>query len=354
MVFVWIGFFVIIGILLAIDLGVLNKTPKALSVREAAIASGIWIAIGLSFSALVFLIYEFHWGGIGSKRYVDGLQAVQEYTTAYLIEQSLSVDNIFVIALLMRFFKVRSEHQHRVLYWGILGAIVFRGIMIAAGSALVASFDWIFYVFGVVLFYTAWKMMFGGEDDIDPSQSRVFKLAERILPVDNKYHDDRFRVTIDGKKVFTLLFVVVLVIEATDVVFAVDSIPAIFGFTQEPFIIMTSNIFAILGLRSLYFVVAGAMREFRYLKLAVSVILLLVGVKMFLHTILEDPPGEHTIATISLIAVVAILAAGVIASIVANRRDQKAGAIDEPPLMAAHPPATPPSDDLPPSGDAPR
>jgi tellurite resistance protein TerC len=317
MILVWVGFFVLILLLLAIDLGVVNKRSHTVTMREAIRASIVWIAIGVAFTGVVYLVYDQHVAGFGVNHDVDGLRAASEYITAYLVEKSLSVDNIFVIAMLFTFFKVPAAFQHRVLYWGILGAIVFRGIMIAAGAALVASFGWVFYIFGAILLYTAFKMLVGGDEEFNPEESRIVRFARKVLPIVERYEGDRFVVHINGKRHYTLLFLALLVIEATDVVFAVDSIPAIFGFTSEPFIVMTSNIFAILGLRSLYFVVAGAMAEFRYLKIAVSVILLLVGIKMFLHSFVKID------ATISLLVVVSILSAGVIMSIRANRLDQK-------------------------------
>ncbi len=318
MVLIWVAFFVLILVLLAIDLGVVNKRAHTISIREAMRSSVVWIAIGVAFTGVVYLVYDNHWGGIGKVNGVDGLTGATEYITAYLVEKSLSVDNIFVIAMLFGFFKVPAPYQHRVLYWGILGAIVFRGIMIAAGAALVQSFDWIFYVFGAILLYTAFKMLFSGDEELDPENSRIVRWTRKVLPIVDRYEGDRFTVMIDGKRRFTLLFLALLVIEATDVVFAVDSIPAIFGFTKEPFIVMTSNIFAILGLRSLYFVVAGAMAQFRYLKVAVSIILVLVGVKMMLHSFIKEIPAGY-----SLLVVVGILAVGVVLSMRANRRDAR-------------------------------
>ena len=334
MLFVWAGFFLLIVILLAIDLGVVNKKSHAISMREAVRASIVWISIGLSFSGVVYLVYHFHWGDLGVGGHVDGLDATSQYVTAYLVEKSLSVDNIFVIAMLFRYFKVPATYQHRVLYWGILGAIVFRGVMIAAGTALVSSFDWIFYIFGAVLVLTAYKMLFGGDEEPDVENSRLVRWMRKILPISEGYDGQNFTTMVDGKRKFTLLFLALIVIEAMDVVFAVDSIPAIFGFTTESFIVMTSNIFAILGLRSLYFVVAGAMQEFHYLKMAVSVILLLVGIKMFVHDLVHVPAGW------SLVGVVAILGAGIWMSIAKNKREQSAAPSD--------------SDDSPKPGDGPK
>jgi len=322
MLFVWAGFFVLILILLAIDLGVVNKKSHAITIREAIRASIVWISIGIAFSGVVYLVYHFHWGDLGvggdNALPIDGIEATSQYLTAYLVEKSLSVDNIFVIALLFRYFKVPATYQHRVLYWGILGAIVFRGLMIGAGTALVSSFDWIFYVFGAILVFTAYKMLFGGDDDPDVENSRLVRWIRKVLPLSDGYDGGKFTTMVDGKRKFTLLFLALIVIEAMDVVFAVDSIPAIFGFTTESFIVMTSNIFAILGLRSLYFVVAGAMQEFHYLKMAVSVILLLVGIKMFVHDFVHIP------AVWSLAAVVLILGAGIWMSVVKNKRDARA------------------------------
>lgn len=313
MIGVWLSFFGVIVLLLAVDLGVVNRKAHVVSMREAVVASLVWIGVGIAFSGLVWLAYEYRWGGLGGGTALYGAEAWSQYVTAYLVEKSLSVDNIFVIAMLMAFFRVPAEQQHRVLFWGILGAIVFRGLMIAAGAALVESFDWVFYVFGAILAYTAWRMLFTAETSIDPKESRIVRLARRVLPLDERYHGSRFRVVVDGKRRFTMLFLVVVVVEATDVVFAVDSIPAIFGFTTEPFIVMSSNVFAILGLRALYFVVAGAMREFRYLKVSVAAILMLVAVKMFIHDVVHVP------ANLSLLVVIGILGLGIGASVLANR-----------------------------------
>ena len=311
---VWLAFFAIVFVLLAIDLGVTNKKAHAVGMREAIRASAFWIGTGLAFSGFVWMAYEYRWGGLGVGQALYGADAWSQYMTAYLVEKSLSVDNIFVIAMLMSFFRVPQDQQHRVLFWGILGAIVFRGIMIAAGAALVARFDWIFYIFGAILAFTAWRMLFSAEQHLDPRESRIVRFARKILPLDEQYHGSKFRVVVDGKTKFTLLFLVVVVVEATDVVFAVDSIPAIFGFTEESFIVMSSNVFAILGLRALYFVVAGAMREFRYLKLSVATILMLVAIKMFIHDAVHVPAG------ISLAVVAGILTLGVTASVLANRK----------------------------------
>jgi len=321
MIFVWVGFFLLILVLLFIDLRVVHRHTHAVRMREATMWTIVWIALGLAFSGVVYLAYEFHWGGAGLSSggapVRHGSTALWEYITAYLIEKSLSVDNIFVMAMLFRYFRVPAEYQHKVLFWGILGALISRGVMIAIGTALIRQFDWIFYVFGAFLVFTSVRLMFSHDHDADPGQGRIVRFAKRVIPLVDRYEGDRFRVKVDGKNVFTLLFLCVVVIELTDIVFAVDSIPAVFGVTDDPFIVMTSNVFAILGLRALYFVVASAMRDFRYLNLAVSVILALVGLKMIAHDVVHIEPEW------SLIAVVTLLTAGVVASIVANKRDAR-------------------------------
>ncbi|MCA9514025.1 MAG: TerC family protein, partial [Myxococcales bacterium] len=319
----WLGFFIILGLLLVLDLKVIHKDPHAIGMREATRWSIIWISIGVAFSGVIYLVYELNWGGAGrgaggSGIVRDGATATWEYLTAFLIEKSLSVDNIFVMSMLFTYFKVPAKYQHKVLYWGILGALVFRGIMIAVGTALVREFDWIFYIFGAFLLFTAVRMILQSEDEhFDPSSSRLVRWAKRVFPLVERYEGGHFRVKVDGKHYFTLLFLAVVVIEGTDVVFAVDSIPAVFGVTDDPFIVMTSNVFAILGLRALYFVVAGAMEEYRYLKQAVSAILVLVALKMLAHDLI------HVDSKWSLVVVVVILAVGVVASIMKNRQEER-------------------------------
>jgi tellurite resistance protein TerC len=321
MLLVWVGFFVLILGLLFLDLRVVHRHTHAVKMREATMWTVVWIALGLGFSGVVYLAYEYHWGGAGlasgGAATRHGATAMWEYITGYLIEKSLSVDNIFVMAMLFRYFRVPAEYQHKVLFWGILGALVSRGVMIGIGTALIRQFDWIFYVFGAFLVFTAVRLMFDHDHDRDPGQGRIVRWAKRVIPLVERYEGDRFRVKVDGRNVFTLLFLAVVVIELTDIVFAVDSIPAVFGVTDDPFIVMTSNVFAILGLRALYFVVASAMRDFRYLNLAVSTILALVGLKMIAHDFVHIAPEW------SLIGVVTLLTAGVVASIVANRLDAR-------------------------------
>lgn len=324
MLLVWIGFFLLILVLLFIDLRVVHRHTHTVQMREAMMSTIVWIALGLAFSGVVYLAYEFHWGGAGLAHggapLRHGSTALWEYITGYLIEKSLSVDNIFVMAMLFQYFRVPAEYQHKVLFWGILGALISRGAMIGVGTALIHQFDWIFYVFGAFLVFTALRLIFGADHDADPGQGRIVRFAKRVIPLVDRYEGDRFRVKVDGRRVFTLLFLAIVVIELTDVVFAVDSIPAVFGVTDDPFIVMTSNIFAILGLRALYFVVASVMRDFRYLNAAVSVILALVGLKMLAHRAIHIAPQW------SLIGVVVLLTIGIVASIVANKRDARRAA----------------------------
>ncbi|HEX5720962.1 MAG TPA: TerC family protein, partial [Thermoanaerobaculia bacterium] len=250
----------------------------------------------------------------------DGSSATVKYLTGYLIEKSLSVDNIFVIALIFSYFAVPRAYQHRVLFWGILGALVMRAIFILAGAALLARFHWIIYIFGAFLLFTGIKMALHRNEELHPEHNPVLKLVRRLVPVTNDYHKGHFfardaRNT--GKLMATPLFLVLVLVETTDLIFAVDSIPAIFAVTEDPFLVYTSNIFAILGLRSLYFVLAGVMDKFVYLKLGLSAILVFVGAKMLLTEVYKIP------ATVSLLVVVSMLAITIVASMRKNRREEK-------------------------------
>jgi tellurite resistance protein TerC len=237
--------------------------------------------------------------------------------TGYLLEWSLSVDNIFVIAIIFTFMKIPPQFQYRVLFWGIVGAIVLRGAMIAMGAALIHAFDWTFYLFGAILLYSAARMLRSEEDQFDPSKSVLVRLARRVYPVTDKLDGERFFTRVDGARAATPLFVTLLLVDFADVVFAVDSIPAIFAVTQEPFIVFTSNAFAILGLRSLYFAIAGLMMMFKYIKFSLIFILGFVGVKMLLHHHLDIPHA------ISLGVIVGFLAIGIVASLWSTRREQR-------------------------------
>jgi len=313
---VWIIFFALYLGVLALDLVVLHRESKAMSVRQALGWTVVWIIVALSFSALVYGVYEHHWFGwrVGANA-PSGSEAMIQYITGYLLEWSLSVDNIFVIAVIFTFMKIPAQYQYRVLFWGIVGAIVLRGAMIAAGSALIHAFDWMFYVFGAILLISAARMLKSEEEQFDPSTSVLVRLARRVYPVTDKLDGERFFTVVDGARAATPLFVTLLLVDFADVVFAVDSIPAIFAVTQEPFIVFTSNAFAILGLRSLYFAIAGLMVMFRYIKFSLIFILAFVGVKMMLHHHVQIPHA------VSLGVILAFLAIGIIASLWVSHRE---------------------------------
>jgi tellurite resistance protein TerC len=287
--------------MLALDLGVFHRKAHEVSVREATVWSAVWIALAMTFNAFVY--------------FTRGAEQGIQFFTGYVIEKSLSVDNIFVIALIFGFFAVPKLYQHRVLFWGILGALVMRAAFIAAGAALLERFHWILYVFGAFLLFTGIKMALHRNEEIHPEHNPVLKLVRRMMPVTNDYEGPHFFMRKAGTLMATPLFLVLVLVETADLIFAVDSIPAIFAVTRDPFIVYTSNIFAILGLRSLYFVLAGVMDKFVYLKLGLSAILGFVGSKMLITEVYKIP------ATVSLLVVVAILALAVMASVLRNRRE---------------------------------
>lgn len=324
MVWIWSGFIAFILLLLALDLGVFHRHAHQVKLKEALIWSIIWVAISLLFSIFVYHGYENHWLGMGQT--VDaidgtvntGASATIKFLTGYVVEKSLSVDNIFVIAMLFGFFAVPPAYQHRVLFWGILGALVMRGVMIGIGAALIARFSWIIYVFGGLLIVTAFKMLLIKTDHMDPSKNIVVRTVRKCLPVTDVHHGPNFFApTPDGRLIMTPLMLALIMVEVTDLIFAVDSIPAIFAITADPFLVFTSNILAILGLRSLYFVLAGAMDKFRYLKLSLAIILMVVGLKMLMHTWLKEVLGSGF--NFYLLGVVmAILLCGILASLAAG------------------------------------
>jgi tellurite resistance protein TerC len=318
---IWLCFFAIFIGVLALDLGVLHRESRAMHVRQALGWTVVWIIVALSFSALVYGVYEHHWFGWRgiSADAPNGSEAAIQFVTGYLLEWSLSVDNIFVIAIIFTFMKIPAQFQYRVLFWGIVGAIVLRGAMIATGAALIHAFDWTFYLFGAILLYSAWRMLGSEEEQFDPGKSVLVRIARRVYPVHDQLDGERFFTIVNGARAATPLFVTLLLVDFADVVFAVDSIPAIFAVTQEPFIVFTSNAFAILGLRSLYFAIAGLMMMFKYIKISLIFILGFVGVKMILHHSLEIPHA------ISLGVIVGILAIGVLASLWATRRERQTG-----------------------------
>jgi tellurite resistance protein TerC len=298
----WFAFGGLVLGLLMLDLFVFHKDAHIVSVREATIWSIVWVTLGLAFGGFVWL-----W--LGSER--GG-----EYFAGYLIEKALSVDNIFVFAMVFAYFSVPGKYQHRVLFWGVVGAIVLRAIFILAGAALLKELHWLIYVFGAILLVTGLKMAFGGETEVHPEKNPILKLVRRFIPITNEYHGQSFFVRHAGKLVATPLFAVLLIVETTDVLFAIDSIPAIFAVTREPFIIFASNAFAILGLRSLYFVLADMMYRFKYLKIGLGGVLVFAGTKMFL-----SESAYKVDIWVSLGVIGLILAASIVASLIATRRE---------------------------------
>lgn len=281
----WILFLVLVFVLLALDLGVLNRKVHVIGTKEALKWTIFWIALALLFSVAIYFMYENHWWGIGIHEGADdnGAVATTNYITGYLIEKALSLDNIAVIAMVFAAFRVPLQFQHRVLFWGILGALIFRGIMIAIGAVAIAKFGWILWVFGAFLIFIAFKTTFAKEhDESNPQDNFLLKVAKKFMPVTERIEGMHFFLKIDGKWLMTPLFLALIVVESSDIVFAVDSIPAIFAITTDPFIVFTSNIFAILGLRSLYFVLASILEKFRFLKYAIGFILAYVGVKLLI------------------------------------------------------------------------
>jgi tellurite resistance protein TerC len=299
----WVGFGVIIVTLLVLDLGVINRKAHTITTRQAAIWTGVWITLALLFNLVVY-----HW---------KGPQSALEYLTGYVIEYSLSVDNLFVFVVLFTAFGVEKAYQHRVLFWGILGALVLRGILITFGVVMIERFFWVAYIFGAFLIYTGFKIAFQKkESEPHPEKNPVLRLARKILPITKRNYLGKFMLRRGGKFFFTPLFLVLIVVETTDLVFALDSVPAIFGITHDPFIIYTSNVFAIMGLRSLYFLLARAMGKFHFLQHALSVILVFIGVKMVIAHYYEVP------ITISLGVVIGLLAIAVVASLIRERQIQ--------------------------------
>lgn len=311
----WAGFTLLILALLAIDLGVFQRKPHAVGVREALVWSGVWVTLSLAFNALVF-----HWFGTEK-----GL----EFLTGYVIEKALSVDNIFVFVVIFSTFGVASTYQHRVLFWGILGALVMRAGFIVVGAALIQSFHWVMYLFGLVLAYTGVKLLRNPDEEVQPKRNPVYRAFRRFVPATKHYREGRFVVREEGRLLATPLLFVLVAIEASDLVFAVDSIPAIFAVTTDPFIVYTSNIFAILGLRAMYFLLARVLDRFAMLKRALALVLCFVGGKMLVADVYKIPIAA------SLAVVAALLLGGVLLSLIQERQ--------QPP---AQPPAPPPDDPL--------
>lgn len=328
MIWLWTGFIVFVLTMLALDLGVFHRKAHVVSIRESLAWVGVWVSMALLFSVFLYFAYLYQWFGLtlldlDLKTVWTGKEAANRgivlFLTGYVVEESLSADNMFVIAMIMTFFRVPAAYQHRLLYWGILGALVMRGAMIAMGYTLVQTFDWILYVFGAFLIITAIKMLLTKEEPgVKPNI--LVRTARKILPVTHDFHKQKFLIRENGKLWFTPLALALISIESADVIFAVDSIPAIFGITADPFVVFTSNVFAILGLRSLYFALAGVMEKFQYLKYSLSVLLAFIGVKMLLKHWMEHIPG---INYWTLAITVLILAVGILASLIVDRRKHR-------------------------------
>jgi len=279
---VWILFLAAIFVFLALDLGVFNKTPHVISSKEAGKWTAIWVAMSFAFSGIIFWLYQS--GYISNPDHLKPSGAVVKYITGYLIELSLSIDNIFIIAIIFSAFRIPQKYQHRVLFWGIIGAVLFRGLMIYFGVLLVNRFHWITYIFGLFLIFTAIRMLIKDNDEnFDPKHSLPYRIISKIIPTTHHMDGQRFfRVMENGRKRATPLFVALLVIEMMDVVFAADSVPAILAITSDPFLVFSSNIFAILGLRSMYFFLANMIRKFVYVEYSLIAILTFVGIKMLI------------------------------------------------------------------------
>jgi tellurite resistance protein TerC len=315
---VWILFFALVFIILALDLGVFNKTPHIISTKEASKWTAIWVTLSIAFSGVIYWLYGTDY--IANPNNLSQTGAALKFVTGYLIELSLSVDNIFVIAIIFASFKIPQKYQHRVLFWGILGAIVFRGLMISFGVVLINKFSWTTYVFGIFLIFTAMKMLFSkDDDDFEPKDSFVYKTLGKIMPITSETDKENFFIKTAKGKAATPLFVALIVIEVMDVLFAVDSVPAILAITSDPFLVFSSNIFAILGLRSMYFFLANMLEKFSYLEYSLIAILTFVGLKMLLHDFIEIPEW----ASLGFIAL--SLGIGILVSLQKSKKNELEG-----------------------------
>jgi TerC family integral membrane protein len=300
----WLAFFLFIAAVLAIDLGVLQRDAHAVTVREALAWCGVWGGLAMAFAGLVW--------------WWRGGEAGEQFTAAYLVELCLSVDNVFVFILIFAFFKVEPRLQHRVLFWGILGAVIMRGLFILVGVGIIARFHWVLYGFGAFLLYTGVKLALPAKaDEVDPSKNAAVRFFRRHFPVTDQFHDTQFFVEVDGRRTATLLFLVLLVIETTDLIFALDSLPAVLAITKDGFVALTSNIFAILGLRSLYFALSGVMQLFRYLKLGLAIVLCFIGTKMLIEPWVEISTAQ------SLGVIGGVLTTAVLLSVVIPEKPAK-------------------------------
>ena len=303
-IYFWIGFHIFIFLMLALDLGVFHKHTHKVPVKEAVIWSIVWISLAMAFNLFVF--FEF------------GKTKALEFLTGYVIEYSLSVDNIFVFILIFSYFAVKDQYQHKILFWGIIGALVMRGIFIFAGVALITRFHWIVIIFGGFLVFTGIRMLFQKEAEVDPEKNPIVRFFKRFLPVTDTLHGDKLFVRQNHRLYATPLFLVLLIIETSDLIFAVDSIPAILAISQDRFIVYTSNIFAIMGLRSLYFAIAGIMGYFRFLKIGLAFVLTFVGLKMLAAYFNFEIP-----IVLSLVIIISILVISILSSVVLKEDDRE-------------------------------
>ncbi|NNC29128.1 TerC family protein [Longimicrobium terrae] len=329
----YVGFTVLVFIILAFDLGVMNRKAHVVKPKEAGLFAAFTMTLALIFAGLM-------WTGNLPVEGTGGQKHALEFLTGYLIELALSVDNIFVFVLIFAYFKVPPKYQHRVLFWGVLGALAMRGAMIAAGAILIARFEWIIYVFGAFLVYTGIKMATQDEMDVEPESNPALRLIRRIMPISNTYHEQHFFVkeTVAGKLrwVATPLLVVLVLVETTDLIFAVDSIPAVFAVTRDPFLVYTSNVFAILCLRSLYFLLAGVIDKFHYLKLGLSIVLVFIGAKMLVVAL-----HVHIPVLVSLLVVAGVLGGSVVASLMFPKQLEEHDEVTHDPLDESDDPPGP-------------
>jgi tellurite resistance protein TerC len=320
MIFTWLGFILLIILLVTIDLGLLNRRPAAPSLSKALIWSAAWISISLAFTAVVYDGYANRRFGLGSVpdavdgRINDGPAAASKYLTGYVLEKALSIDNLFLIAVIFQFLAIPAQYRHRVLFWGVFGAMALRGLMIGIGIELVVHHHWVLYLFGAFLLFTGIRLLALRENPPDPAHNLVMRTARRFLPFTPHLHGKRLTAVENGRRVLTPLALAMILIETSDLMFATDSIPAVFAVTADPLLVFTSNIFAVLGLRTLYFALAGLMQRFHYLKISLALILLVVGAKMIASHWVKAAMGEY--APLYLLGVVGLLlVAGITASL---------------------------------------
>ena len=318
----WLGFSIFILLMLSLDLGLFNRKAHHITYREASVWSGVWISLAAVFAGIVF--------------WYQGTDRGMEFITGYVIELSLSVDNLFVFLLIFSYFKVPARFQHRVLFWGVMGALIMRLTMIFIGAALIHRFEWIIYIFGAFLVYTGIRMFTQKETEIEPEDNPVVRLVTRFIPIVRHYDEQKFFTRVNGKLVGTLLLLVLVVVEFTDLIFAVDSIPAIFAITTNTFIVYTSNVFAILGLRSMYFLLAGVVEKFHYLKMGLAIVLTFIGIKMLLLAV-----GVKIPILLSLIVVAVVLTSSVLASLLRPKEAETQVEVDlpedfDPPFSHSH------------------